>query len=81
MTDLEKGAVGFRELLGQSIALIAPLGAVAATLTGEAQFALGSLPLSYLIGIFGVLFWINVPYQFSRKIGSAGGFYDFAGNR
>ncbi|MFP3164192.1 MAG: APC family permease [Acidianus hospitalis] len=78
MTDLEKGAVGFRELLGQSIALIAPLGAVAATLTGAAQFALGSLPLSYLIGIFGVLFWINVPYQFSRKIGSAGGFYDFA---
>ena len=45
MTDLEKGAVGFRELLGQSIALIAPLGAVAATLTGAAQFALGPLPL------------------------------------
>jgi hypothetical protein len=43
MTDLEKGVVGFRELLGQSIALIAPLGAVAATLTGAAQFALCSL--------------------------------------
>jgi amino acid transporter len=30
-----------------------------------------------IIGIFGVLAWINVPYQFSRKIGSAGGFYEF----
>ncbi|ARM75208.1 APC family permease [Acidianus manzaensis] len=75
---LKKNAVGFSELLGQSIALIAPLGAVAATLTGAAAFALGSLPLSYLIGIVAVLAWINVPYQFSKKIGNAGGFYDFA---
>ncbi|MCY0859950.1 MAG: APC family permease [Sulfolobaceae archaeon] len=76
--SLEKNAVGFWSLLGQSVALIAPLGAVAATLTGSAAFALGSLPLAYLLAIFGVLTWINVPYQFSKKITNAGGFYTFA---
>lgn len=74
---LLRNAIGYNELLGQAIAMIAPLGAVAATLTGAAQYALGSLPLAYIIGIFGVLAWVNVPYQFSRKIGSAGGFYEF----
>lgn len=75
--ELLRNAVGFNELLGQAIAMIAPLGAVAATLTGAAASALGSLPLAYLVGIVGVLAWINVPYQFSKKIASAGGFYDF----
>ncbi|GGM66641.1 amino acid permease [Thermogymnomonas acidicola] len=74
---LKRGAAGFYSLLGQSIAMIAPLGAVAATLTGAAQFARGSLPLAYIISIFGVLVWINTPYQFSSKINGAGGFYTF----
>lgn len=74
---LKKGAAGFYSLLGQSIAMISPLGAVAATMTGAAEFAKGSLPLAYIISIFGVLIWINTPYQFSRKINGSGGFYTF----
>ncbi len=74
---LKKGAAGFYPLLGQSIAMISPLGAVAATMTGAAEFAKGSLPLAYLISIFGVLIWINTPYQFSKKINGSGGFYTF----
>ncbi len=74
---LKKGAAGFYSLLGQSIAMISPLGAVAATMTGAAEFAKGSLPLAYVISIFGVLIWINTPYQFSRKINGSGGFYTF----
>ncbi|WP_337861190.1 hypothetical protein [Ferroplasma sp.] len=38
---LKKGAAGFYPLLGQSIAMISPLGAVAATMTGAAEFAKG----------------------------------------
>ncbi len=74
---LKKNAAGFYPLLGQSIAMISPLGAVAATMTGAAEFAVGSLPLAYIISIFGVLIWINTPYQFSKKINGAGGFYTF----
>jgi len=74
---LKKGAAGFYPLLGQSIAMISPLGAVAATMTGAAEFAKGSLPLAYIISIFGVLIWINTPYQFSKKINGSGGFYTF----
>ncbi|KAA8923524.1 APC family permease [Thermoplasma sp.] len=74
---LKKNAAGFPSLLGQSVAMIAPLGAVAATLTGAAEFAVGSLPLAYIISIFGVLVWINTPYQFSKKINGTGGFYTF----
>ena len=74
---LKTNTAGFASLLGQSVAMIAPLGAVAATLTGAAEFAVGSLPLAYIISIFGVLVWINTPYQFSKKINGAGGFYTF----
>ncbi len=74
---LKKNAAGFYPLLGQSIAMISPLGAVAATMTGAAEFAVGSLPLAYIISIFGVLIWINTPYQFSKKINGTGGFYTF----
>ncbi len=74
---LKKSAAGFYPLLGQSIAMISPLGAVAATMTGAAEFAKGSLPLAYIISIFGVLIWINTPYQFSKKLNGSGGFYTF----
>ncbi|BAB59860.1 amino acid transporter [Thermoplasma volcanium GSS1] len=77
---LKSNAVGFWPLLGQAIAMISPLGAVAATMTGSASIALGSLPLAYLIAIFAVLFWINTPYQYSKKIASAGGFYTYNRN-
>ncbi len=76
-THLKANAVGFWPLLGQAIAMISPLGAMAATMTGSASVALGSLPLAYFIAIFAVLFWINTPYQYSKKIASAGGFYTY----
>ncbi len=74
---LKKNVAGFYPLLGQSIAMISPLGAVAATMSGAAEFAVGSLPLAYIISIFGVLIWINTPFQFSKKINGSGGFYTF----
>nr|WP_275107389.1 hypothetical protein [Sulfobacillus harzensis] len=42
-------------------------------MTAAASYALGALPLAYLLGIIVVALWINTPYQFSHKLASASG--------
>lgn len=42
-------------------------------MTAAAAYALGALPLAYLLGIVVVALWVNTPFQFSRKLASAGG--------
>ncbi len=74
---LDRNAVGFWQLTYQSISLIAPAGAMAATLTGAAVYAQGALPLAMLAGVITAAFMINTTVQFAKTIASAGGFYGY----
>lgn len=74
---LEKGVLGLRYLAAQSIGNIAPLGAVLFALIGSIQYAYGSFPLAILIAMIVSIFWVNIPYQFSKKLAGAGGFYHY----
>jgi amino acid transporter len=74
---LAEGSLGFKYLLAESIALTAPIGAALGTLLGSAQFALGAFPLAVLVAMVVTVFWVNTPYQFSKKIAGAGGFYHY----
>lgn len=76
--SLDRSAVGFWQLAYQSISLVSPAGAMAATMTGAAVYAMGALPLTYIIGFIAAAFSINTTVQFSRKLASAGGFYAYA---
>jgi amino acid transporter len=74
---LDRDAVGFWQLTYQSISLIAPAGAMAATLTGAAVYAQGALPLAMLAGVITAGLMINTTLQFAKSIASAGGFYSY----
>jgi amino acid transporter len=74
---LDRDAVGFWQLTYQSISLIAPAGAMAATLTGAAVYARGALPLAMLAGVITAGLMINTTLQFAKSIASAGGFYNY----
>ncbi|MEM3908237.1 MAG: APC family permease [Candidatus Micrarchaeaceae archaeon] len=75
--QLKKNAVGFLELIFQSISFTAPAIAVTATMTGAAAFAYGALPLTYVLAIFAILSAAYVIYVFSRKVASSGGYYRY----
>ncbi len=77
-TSLTKSSVGMPFLLAQSIASVAPMGAALGTLLGTAAYAGAAFPLSMVIGLLITLLWVNTPFQFSKKIVGAGGFYHFA---
>lgn len=61
----------------QGIASAAPAGAAVSTLTGAAAFALGSLPLTALIGFVVVLLNAIVINRISLKVSGAGGYYEY----
>ena len=75
--QLKKNAVTFVELIFQSISFTAPAIAVTATMTGAAEFAYGSLPLTYALALLGVFSAGYVVYEFSRKVASSGGYYRY----
>ena len=75
--QLHKGAVGYLELIFQSISFTAPAIAVTATMTGAAAFAYGALPLTYVLALLGVLSAGFVVYAFSKKVASSGGYYRY----
>ena len=75
--QLKKGAVGYLELIFQSISFTAPAIAVTATMTGAAAFAYGALPLTYVLALLGVLSAGFVVYAFSRRVASSGGYYRY----
>ncbi|MBU2757459.1 APC family permease [Acidithiobacillus sp. VAN18-2] len=70
-------AIGFWQTTYQSISVIAPAGAMAATMTGTATYALGALPLTFFLAAVAMAFTVNTTVQFSRHIASAGGFYNY----
>lgn len=76
MGELRRAA-SFRHVYGQGLLSNAPLASTLVALTSAAAYALGATPLAYLLGLFVVVFWINTPYQFSRRMASASGMYYF----
>ncbi len=70
-------AATFRHVYGQGLLSNAPLASTLVALTSAAAYALGATPLAYLVGVLVVVFWINTPYQFSRRLASASGMYYF----
>ncbi|MGH7921304.1 MAG: APC family permease [Candidatus Dormibacteraceae bacterium] len=76
-TPLLRRAATFRHVYGQGLLSNAPLASTLVALTSAAAYALGATPLAYLIGLLVVVFWINTPYQFSRRMASASGMYYF----
>ncbi|MCH4815658.1 MAG: APC family permease [Saccharolobus sp.] len=75
--SLLKGAVGYREVVGQGIASGAPAAATIGTLTGAAAFAYGGLPLAVLVALIFVLLDATRLSIISRYVQSAGGIYTF----
>lgn len=82
-SDIQQGdrlaanSVSFRHVMAQGFISNAPLASVAVSLTTAAAFGLGALPLTYVLGAIMALVWINTPFQFSKRIGSAGGLFSF----
>ncbi|MEM0134554.1 MAG: APC family permease [Thermoplasmatales archaeon] len=75
--QLKKNAVGFLELIFQSISFTAPGVAIIATMTGAAAFAYGALPLTYVLAFLAILSAAFVIYVFSKKVASSGGYYRY----
>jgi amino acid transporter len=75
--SLEADAVSLRHVLGEGFTSNGPLASAAVAFTATAAFGLGALPLTFALAAVVALTWINTPFQFSRKIASAGGLYAF----
>jgi amino acid transporter len=74
---LEANAVTLRHVLGEGFTSNGPLASAAVAFTATAAFGLGALPLVFALAAIVALTWINTPFQFSKKIASAGGLYAF----
>ena len=74
---LEADAVSLRHVLGEGFTSNGPLASAAVAFTATAAFGLGALPLAFALAAVVALTWINTPFQFSRRIASAGGLYAF----
>lgn len=74
---LKRNAVGALEagFLGVTHSSIA--ADAASLLIGAVAFALGALPLAMLIGLVIYLLILNVNYQLSKRVTSAGGYYSY----
>jgi amino acid transporter len=74
---LEADAVSLRHVLGEGFTSNGPLASAAVAFTATAAFGLGALPLVFALAAIVALTWINTPFQFSKRIASAGGLYAF----
>ncbi len=70
--DLNRGAIGLREVTFQSITAMAPGAAVAASIPAGAAFAGGNLPLSVLIALVASLLTAVSIGELASRIPSAG---------
>ncbi|MCL4443876.1 MAG: APC family permease [Actinobacteria bacterium] len=62
-------------VVAQGIIANGPLLCMGAVLTSAAIYALGALPLAYLLGAGLVWLWVNTPLQYSKKLASSGGMF------
>jgi len=74
---LRKGRLGFWHLFFQSVSMISPAGAMAATMTSAANYAWGALPFSYILAIIAGTLLMNTTVWYSLKVASSGGYYSY----
>src|SRR5512133_319371 len=77
-TTLARGAIGFREVVFQSITHMAPAAAVAFSIPFGMAFAGGATPLAVILALIGSLFVALSIGQLAKHIPSAGSFYTYA---
>jgi amino acid transporter len=75
--NLERGAIGLREVMFQSITSMAPAGAVALSIAAGAGYAGGALPLSVLLALVGCLLVASSIGQLAKHLPSAGSIYTY----
>jgi amino acid transporter len=75
--DLNRDAIGLREVLFQSITSMAPAGAVALSIAAGATYAGGALPLSLLFALVGCLLVASSIGQLAKHLPSAGSIYTY----
>ena len=74
---LDKQALGFWDLLFQSISHISPIGAMIANMTAIAAYAGQLMPMTFVFATVAFFFLLVILLQFSRRVVSAGGFYGY----
>eukprot|EP00871_Galdieria_phlegrea_P002457 jgi/Galph1/3211/GphlegSOOS_G1876.1 len=74
---LRRGRLGLWHLYFQSVSMISPAGAMAATMTSSAGYAWGALPFSYLLAIIAGTLLMNTTVWYSTKVASSGGYYAY----
>jgi len=74
---LRRGRLGFWHLFFQSVSMISPAGAMAATMTSSANYAWGALPFSYILAIIAGTLLMNTTVWYSMKVASSGGYYAY----
>lgn len=72
-SGLAANSVSFWQVMAQGLIANGPLAATTVALTAAASYALGALPLAYILGIVVVVLWVNTPWQFSKRLASASG--------
>ena len=72
MAQLERNAVGLREVVFQSICSMAPGAAIAASIPFGSPLAGGALPLAVIFAFFGIFFTASSIGQLAAHIPSAG---------
>jgi amino acid transporter len=70
--ELERNAIGLREVVFQSICSMAPGAAIAASIPFGASLAGGALPLAVLFAFIGILFTASSIGQLAKHIPAAG---------
>ncbi|MEM4084104.1 MAG: APC family permease [Thermoplasmata archaeon] len=75
--DLIKGAVGLWRVTAQGLMSNAPMATFSILFSSAAVYALGASPIAFVFGALVVWFWVNTPYQFSKKLFSAAGMQYF----
>jgi len=74
---LRRGRLRFWHLYFQSVSMISPAGAMAATMTSSAGYAWGALPFSYILAIIAGTLLMNTTVWYSMKVASSGGYYAY----
>ncbi|GAC1445238.1 MAG: APC family permease [Mycobacteriales bacterium] len=69
---LQRGAIGLREVLFQSVCAMAPGAAIAASVPAGASFAGGALPLSVLVALVACLLTALAIGELARHLPSSG---------
>jgi len=72
VTELERNAIGLREVVFQSICSMAPGAAIAASIPFGSPLAGGALPLALIFSFIGILFTASSIGQLAKHIPSSG---------